>query len=156
MMPVGLCIDELGCNAHTVCCPAYATLKYIAHPQLTADLFHICGSTLIGEAGVTRDDKQLTKPRERRNDFFYDAVGKIVLFRIAAHIGERKNCNRGLVRKRRSRIRLLHRNFSRCSIRPLFTCRANETKTLARKGAYEAFLFTTIVDGVTRSVNARA
>jgi hypothetical protein len=47
--------------------------------------------------------KQLAKTRESRDDLLYEAVGKIVLFRVAAHILEWQHGDRSQPRVWRMR-----------------------------------------------------
>jgi hypothetical protein len=49
---------------------------------------------LEGEGGIARDDEELRELRQCRDDVFRDAVGEILLLRVAAHVGEGQDGNR--------------------------------------------------------------
>jgi hypothetical protein len=49
---------------------------------------NINGPAFVGEARIMRDHKQPAQPRQRRDNFLHHAVREIVLFRIAAQVGE--------------------------------------------------------------------
>ena len=53
------------------------------------------------EGGIARDDKQLRKLRQRRDQVLRNAIGEIFLFGGAAHVGERQNRDRRPVERRR-------------------------------------------------------
>ena len=57
-MAAGRCIDELSGNAHAVRRFADAAFQHIAHAQVAADLLHIDGPALVGEARIARDHEQ--------------------------------------------------------------------------------------------------
>src|SRR5262245_15591127 len=96
-------VDELSRYAHSVCGLSHAAFEDVAYPQLATGLPHIHRPTLVGEAGVARDDKQRSKARQRRDDFFHHAVGEVFLFRVAAHVLKWQNGDGWLVRKRKAR-----------------------------------------------------
>src|SRR5262249_49485849 len=75
----GIRIDELPGEAHPTSCLAHAPLEHIAHPELTTDLLHVNGTTLVREAGVARDDEQRPEARQRRDDFLDHAIGEVFL-----------------------------------------------------------------------------
>ena len=54
-------INELPSNPDATACLSDAAFEDIAHPQLAADLFHIYGATLVGKAGIPRDDEETAK-----------------------------------------------------------------------------------------------
>jgi hypothetical protein len=87
-------------NAHATCRLAHATFKNVAHPQLAVHLFDVDRPAFIGEARIARDYEQPSHPRERGDDVLDDAIRKILLFGIAAHILKGKHRDRRPVGKR--------------------------------------------------------
>src|SRR5262249_25664635 len=67
------------------------------------DLLHIHRLALVGEARIAGDDEQPADVGECRNDLLDHAVSEIFLLLVAAHVGERKHRNRGLIGKRKQR-----------------------------------------------------
>src|SRR5262245_41037293 len=88
-------VNELPADAHSASRFADATFEDITHPQFTADLLHVHGSPLVGEAGIAGDDEQLTETRQSRNDFFDHAIGKVLLLTVATQVLEWKYGNGG-------------------------------------------------------------
>jgi hypothetical protein len=102
---MGACraVDELAGDPHLGSALAHAALQQITHAEFAADLLHVHRPALVGEARISRDHKEPAQARERRDDLLDHAIGKILLFGIAAHVHEGKNCNRGLVGQSESR-----------------------------------------------------
>ena len=96
-------IDQLRGDADPLRRLAHAAFEHVTHTQLATDLLHIDGPALVGKARIARDHEQPPDVAERGNDVLDDAVGEIVLLRIIAHVLERQNRDRGLVRKGRTR-----------------------------------------------------
>jgi hypothetical protein len=84
-------IDELSGDAHSICRFANAPFQQVAHPKLAPDLLRVNGASLVGEARVAGDDEQRLEPGQRRDDVFRNSVGKIILLRIGAQVGEGEN-----------------------------------------------------------------
>ena len=61
--------------------------------ELTRDLSNVNRAPFVGEAGVASDHEQMPGTRQGRSDFFHHAVSKVILLRIAAHVGEWKDSN---------------------------------------------------------------
>src|SRR4029079_6240503 len=81
-------LDELPCDAYTARSSAQTSFEDIAHTEFPSDLLHVHGATLVGEAGVTCDYKQLPKPRKRGNDLFHNAICEILLLGFPAQVLE--------------------------------------------------------------------
>ncbi len=81
---------------------AHAALEHVAHAELAADLLHVDGPALVGEARVAGDHEQPADARQRGDDVLDDAVGEVLLLRVAAHVLERQHGDRRLVGKRRA------------------------------------------------------
>src|SRR5215813_1254912 len=84
-------IDELPGESHTISCLAHTPLEHVTNAEFARDLFDVDGAALVGEAGVSRDDKQRRKTRQRRDDFIGHAIGEILLFWVRADILKRQN-----------------------------------------------------------------
>ena len=100
-MGAGRRLDELRGDAHAVTRLAHASLEHIADAQIAPDLLDVDGLALVDEARVARDHEQPAPFRQCRDDVFADTVGEVLLFGIAAHVGERQDGDRRLVRQRR-------------------------------------------------------
>ena len=92
-------IDELPGDAHPVARLAHAAFEHVAHAELAPDLLHVHRPALVGEARIARDDEQPAQARQGGGDVFHHAVGEILLLGIAAHVLERQDGDRGLVRE---------------------------------------------------------
>src|SRR5262249_41864053 len=53
-----LCLDELTCNANPIAAAADTTFEHVTDTEFSGNLFHVDGTTFVGEAGVPRDDKK--------------------------------------------------------------------------------------------------
>src|SRR5271165_6000185 len=87
-MRARLGVDELGVHPHLVAAVLFAPLQHIAHAEVLADLPHVYGLALIGEGGAARDHERAADPREARSQPLREDIGKVILPRIAAQIGE--------------------------------------------------------------------
>src|SRR5262249_54341391 len=96
-MPPAPRLNQLRGNAHATASLAHRAFEHIAHAQLAADLLHINGLALVGEARIARDDEEPADAAERGDDLLDHAVSEILLLRVAAHIGERQHRNGRLV-----------------------------------------------------------
>ena len=90
-------IDQLAGNTHTATRLPDTALENLAHTQLTPDLLDVDGTALLGEAGITRDHEKGVEARQACDDVFHHAISKILQLRIATHVLEGQNRNRGLV-----------------------------------------------------------
>jgi hypothetical protein len=100
-MRAGRNIDELRRDAHPLRQLAHAAFEHVAHAQLSTDLLHVHGPSLVGEARVARDHEQPADVTERGDDVLDHAVGEVVLPGVVAHVLEGQDGDRRLVRKRR-------------------------------------------------------
>src|SRR5512147_3117507 len=94
------CIDELGCNAHTVCRFAHTTLQYVAHAEFAADLFHVNSAALVSECRIASDYEQPFDAREASDDVFDHSVDEVILLGVATQVCKWQHSNRRFVRKR--------------------------------------------------------
>jgi hypothetical protein len=77
-------IDQLPCDAHPVRRLAHAAFEHVTDAELLSHSLHVDGAPLVDEARITRDDEQPAHPRQRGDNVFDDAVGKVFLLGIAA------------------------------------------------------------------------
>ncbi len=87
-MAAGGDVVELRRDAHAVAALAHAALDHIADAELLGDLLHMHRLALVDERRVARDHEEPAQLGQCGDDVFADAVGKILLLRIAAHVGE--------------------------------------------------------------------
>src|SRR5262249_1227965 len=76
---------------------SHRAFEHIAHPELSPDPLHIDGLALVGEARIAGDDEEPFDTRQRGDDFLDHAVGEIFLVRVAAHVLEWQNRDRGFM-----------------------------------------------------------
>ena len=95
----GQSIHKLRSDTNTVTTTTNTPFQHVAHAELAPDMPDVYGLASVLEAGVTGDDKQLREPRQLCDDVVRDAVGEIVLLRVATHIREWKHGDRRLVRE---------------------------------------------------------
>ena len=82
-------IDELHVDAHAVAAALDAALEDIADIQLTTNLLQIDSFAFEGESGVAADHERASNSGERSVvRALGDPVDEMLLFRIAADIGE--------------------------------------------------------------------
>src|SRR3546814_20990965 len=67
-------VDKLPRDPHAALGFAQAALEDVAHPQLLPYLLLIDRPSLVGEAGVPRDDEQPSPARQGASDGFHHAV----------------------------------------------------------------------------------
>ena len=65
-MCAGRRVDELAGDAHPVAGLAHAAFEHVAHAELAADLLHVDGAALVGEARIARDHEQPADARQAR------------------------------------------------------------------------------------------
>src|SRR5215470_11098690 len=92
--------DELCVDAYSAPSLAHTAFEYISHSQLASDLLYVDSSAFVSEARIAGDHEQRVKARQFGDDLLDDAVGEILLLRVARHIGERQDRDRRFVRKR--------------------------------------------------------
>src|SRR5439155_3272 len=73
--------------------PADAALDEEANAQLEPELLHVDGLALEPESRVARSHRQRAPSRQLGDDVLGDAVGEIILLRIASHVQERQYCD---------------------------------------------------------------
>ena len=81
-------VVELRGDTHLLAAPAHAALDHIADAELLGDLLHVHSLALVDKGRVARDHQEPAQLGKRGDDVLADAVGKILLLRIVAHVGE--------------------------------------------------------------------
>src|ERR1700749_2972080 len=97
-------IDKLSTDAGPLPRLSNRTFQYIADTEFAPDLFHIDGLPLVREARIAGDHKEPLDPRQCGDDFVDHAVDEILLLKVAAHILEWQDCDRGFLGQRQRRV----------------------------------------------------
>src|ERR1035438_8857804 len=92
-MTTGLVIDQLRVDTYTLAYSPDAAFDDKADVQFATDLLHVHCHASILERSRTRPHCKKAPTRQLGNDVLRDSVTEILLFRIAAHIGEGKHAN---------------------------------------------------------------
>src|SRR4051794_2451528 len=92
-------VNQLSGDANLAASFADAALKDISHAQFTAHLANVRRCPFVYEARVPGDHEELLRPRQRGDDVLDDAVGEVLLLRVAAHVLERQYSDRWLIGK---------------------------------------------------------
>ena len=100
-------VTELNGDAHAVTDLAHAAFDDIADAEFLGDPLHVDRLALVDERRVARDHEEPAQLGKRGDDVLADAVGKILLLRIAAQIGEGKHGDGGPVGQRQRGARRL-------------------------------------------------
>src|SRR4051812_6380636 len=87
-------VDQLANDPHPRSGLADAAFEHVAHAQLARDLAHVDRTALVGEAGITGDHEEGAHAAERGDDLLDQAIGEVLLLRIAAHVGEGQDRDR--------------------------------------------------------------
>ena len=98
-------IDQLRGDAHPVAAAPDTAFEHELHAEFGGDILHADGFTFVRKRRVPRDDGEAWNFRQRGDDVFGDAIGKVFLLGVARHVGERQHGDRRLVGKRRRILR---------------------------------------------------
>ena len=90
----GCRFDQLGRDADSIPGLAHAAFKHVPDIKFASDLAHIHRATLVDKRRIARDHPQTREFRQRGDDVLDQAVGKVVLLRIAGHVRKRQYCDR--------------------------------------------------------------
>ena len=99
-MAAALAVDQLTGHAYPVARLAHAALQHVMHAKCPRDILNIAAFPFEGEAGVAGDDEQALEAGQLGDDILGDAIGEIVLLRIAGHIGEGQHRDGGFLGQR--------------------------------------------------------
>jgi len=89
-------VDELRRDTHAISSSADTAFEHVAYAELPAHFPDVGRLPFVLEARVARDDEELGEAGELCDDVLGDAVAEVVLFWVAAEIGEWKDCMDGL------------------------------------------------------------
>ena len=148
-------VVKLGCNTHPVGNFAHATLYYVVHAKFLGDLFEVDSLAFVDEGRVSCDHEEPAQLRQRSDDILGNAVGKILLLRIATHVREGKHGDGRPIGSRGQRLADLIRR-QRGGIGPFDVGRARLTdkaQTLTRYGADQLLLVAAITDRFPRGID---
>ena len=107
-MTAGLGVDELHVDAHAIPAALNAALEDVPDIQVAADGLHVERLALVSEGRIAGDHDGAPDTREIGRQTFRDPVDEVLLFGVAADIGERQDDDR---ETRRARL------FRRCDRR---------------------------------------
>ena len=93
-MSAGRRVDELCGDPDLGTRFAHASLDNVVHAEVFADFDNVDVLTFEGERGIAGDDEELRQLRQAGDDVLRNAVGEILLFRVAAHVHEGKHGDR--------------------------------------------------------------
>ena len=102
-MTAALRLDELHVHPHSIAATLDAPLQRIADLQFAPDRPHVDRLTLECEGSAASDHERASDPRKVRGQAAGHAIDEIVLFGIAADIGEGQDDNGELSAARRAR-----------------------------------------------------
>ena len=149
-MRAGGRVDELPGDANAVRGLADAAFQHVAHAELAADLLHVDGAALVGEAGVARDHEQPADARKRGDDVLDYAVCEVFLLWVAAPVLKWQDRNGRAVGqdqcRRRRFIRFRSAGGRRGALIRRFPDVADKAKPLACEGPDQALLFAIVAD----------
>ncbi len=106
-MAAGGDVVELCGDAHAVAALAHAALDHVADAEFLGDLLQVHGLALVDERRIACDHEEPAQLGQCGDDVLADAVGEIVLLRIAGHVGEGQHGDGGPIRQRQRRARRL-------------------------------------------------
>jgi len=92
-LAAAVALDQLRRDAYAPARFADAALEHVADLELSRDLRHVEALALERERRVARHDEQRRDLVQVGDDVFADAVAEVLLFRIAAHVGERQHAD---------------------------------------------------------------
>ena len=78
----------MGVDPHPILVALDRAFEHVANAELLADLLGVDRLALVGESRVAGDDETVVDARQFGGEIFSDAVGEIILGRIAREIGE--------------------------------------------------------------------
>ena len=81
-------VDELRRDAEVVASAPHATLKQIAHAELTPELGNVYRRALVLEGRIAREHTQVARPRQLGQDVLGQAVTEILLICVPAQVDE--------------------------------------------------------------------
>ena len=157
-MATGSDVVELHGDAHAPAGLAHTAFDHIADAKFVGNLLQVDRLSLVDERGITRDDEEPAKLRQRGDDVLADAVGEIILRWIVGHVGERQHGDGRPVRQRQSRARRLAAIIRRIGMSRRTTLWpshvADKAEAFASDGADQFLLVAAVADRLARGVDA--
>ena len=90
-------VDELRGDAQALALTAHAAFEDVADTKLPANQADVGVLAFVLKGRVARDDEQPANARKSGDQVLGDAVGKVLLVSIVAHVDERQNRDRRTV-----------------------------------------------------------
>ena len=90
-------VNQLRRDTNALAGLANTAFEHIGHAQCPGNFADVGRLPLIREAGIAGDYEEPSYSRQRGDQILGDPVGKILLVRVAGHVGKRQNCNRRFV-----------------------------------------------------------
>src|SRR5690242_12934980 len=82
-------IDQLRINPHPSSGLPHAAFEHVTNPEALCDILHVHGLPLEHEGSIASDNIERGYFRQIGGDVLADAVAKVFLLRLAAHVGKR-------------------------------------------------------------------
>ena len=90
-------IDQLSGDANPLARLAHAAFKDVTGAKFLRHLAHIRRFALVGKGRISRNDGERAPGCQGGDDVLGQPVAEILLFRVAAHVGEGQHGDGGLV-----------------------------------------------------------
>src|SRR5215510_1381118 len=84
-------VNKLAGDANTVATSAHAAFQDVAHAQFASNLLDVDGPSLVRKARIASDDEQAGETGQSGDDLLHNAVSKVLLLDVSAHILERQD-----------------------------------------------------------------
>ena len=94
-------LDQLHIDAHPAAEALHAAFENVRNAERCGDLREPVRRVAIGFGGGARDDLEGLDARQRRQNLVLHAIGEIAVAAVLAHVGKRKNRDRGVLRHER-------------------------------------------------------
>src|SRR5262249_953740 len=119
-------VNELRRDADAISALAHATFQNVTHAKLARSAFHVDGLALVCEGRVARHHKEPPQFRKAGDDIFGNAIGKMLRFRVAAHVDKWERRDRWTIAG--ARFRSLFDGIAFCSLSQLNSMNANRAR----------------------------
>src|SRR5947209_19827702 len=90
-------VNELASDTNTVATAAHAAFQDVAHAQFASNLLDVDRPSLVRKARIASNDEQAGEAGQGGGDLFHNAVSKVLLLDIPAHVLERQDSDGRLV-----------------------------------------------------------
>lgn len=123
-------IDKLPGHTHARTGLSNAALEQKGDAEFLGYLLYLHGPALVSERRVAGHNMKVRNLRQVSDDVFGDAVGKILLLRVATHVAERQDRDRYLPERAVSRSRLDARRWALVKIHAIAGDRSSDVLDL--------------------------